>query len=41
MALSTSDRSAGPIFAAQPQVRDMPVSVFFPKRFMVPFLADN
>jgi hypothetical protein len=26
---STSDRSAGPILAAQPQVRDNPINVFF------------
>jgi len=34
MALSASDRSVGPIFADQPQVRDMPVRVFFRKGFM-------
>jgi hypothetical protein len=27
--LSASDRSAGPIFAAHPQVRDIPIRVFF------------
>jgi hypothetical protein len=27
--LSTSDRSAGPILAAHPQVRDIPINVFF------------
>jgi hypothetical protein len=29
--LSASDRSAGPILAAHPQVRDMPIKVFFLK----------
>jgi len=34
-AFSASDRSVGPIFAAQPQVRESPVSVFlFPKIFI-------
>jgi hypothetical protein len=27
--LSASDRSAGPILAAHPQVRDIPIRVFF------------
>jgi hypothetical protein len=39
--LSTSDRSAGPIFAAQPQVRDIPVRVFFRKRSIVPFPVNH
>ena len=29
MAFSASDKSAGPIFAAQPQVRESPVKVLF------------
>ncbi len=35
IAESASDRSAGPIFAGQPQVRDMPVSVLLRNGFMV------
>jgi hypothetical protein len=32
--LSASDRSAGPILAAHPQVRDMPIKVFFLRKNM-------
>jgi len=34
---SESDRAVGPILAAQPQVRDRPVRVFFLKSFMIIF----
>jgi hypothetical protein len=34
--LSASDRSAGPILAAHPQVRDMPIRVFFLRKNMAP-----
>jgi hypothetical protein len=36
--LSASDRSAGPILAAHPQVRDIPIRVFFFMKNMVDFL---
>jgi hypothetical protein len=33
---SASDRSAGPILAAHPQVRDMPIRVFFFRKNIAP-----
>jgi hypothetical protein len=36
---SASDRSAGPILAAHPQVRDMPIRVFFFRKNIAPSFA--
>jgi hypothetical protein len=38
---SASDRSAGPILAAHPQVRDMPIRLFFLRKNMASSLPDS